>query len=117
MLSRVKSAGFALLALLGSARLQAGETVTFTKHIAPLVFERCAACHRPGGTAPFSLLTYTSARQHAQQIAALTKARLMPPWKAESEYGAFIGQHPLTGAEIDLIQQWIADGTVEGDSA
>lgn len=116
MLSRVKSAGFALLALLGSARVQAGETVTFTKNIAPLVFERCAACHRPGGTAPFSLLTYTSARQHALQIAALTKARVMPPGRAESDYGAFIGQHPLTGPEIDLIQQWIADGAAEGDS-
>ena len=85
MLSRVKSAGFALLALLGSARLLAGETVTFTKHIAPLVFERCAACHRPGGTAPFSLLTYTSARQHAQQIAALDEE---PPHAAvESRVG------------------------------
>jgi tetratricopeptide (TPR) repeat protein/mono/diheme cytochrome c family protein len=111
---RVKSAGFALLVLLAGVRLQA-ETVSFSKNIAPLVFERCAACHQPGGAGPFSLLTYASARQHAGQIAALTKSRIMPPWRAESEYGGFIGQHPLTDAEIDLLQQWVAQGAAEGD--
>jgi len=112
---RVKSAGFALLALLTSVRLDAGETVSFNKDIAPLLFERCATCHQPGGAGPFSLLTYASARQHARQIAALTKSRSMPPWRADSEYGGFVGQHPLTDAEIDLIQQWAAQGAAEGN--
>src|SRR5580765_15784 len=102
----MKSAGFALLMLLVSVRVGAGETVSFNKDIAPLVFERCAVCHHPGGAGPFSLLTYSSARQHASQIAALTKSRTMPPWRAESDYGGFIGQHPLTDGEINLIQQW-----------
>jgi mono/diheme cytochrome c family protein len=80
----VKSAGFALMVLVAGVRLQAGEAVSFSKHIAPLVFERCAVCHQPGGAGPFSLLTYASARQHARQIAALTKNRTMPPWRAAS---------------------------------
>jgi tetratricopeptide repeat protein len=87
----------------------------FTKDIAPLFFDRCAQCHHPGGAAPFSLLTYESARQHAAQIEALTRSRVMPPWRANSDYGAFVGQHPLTSAEIDRIGQWVKGGAPEGD--
>ena len=89
--------------------------VTFNKDIAPLVFDRCASCHQPGGLGPFSVLTYASVRQHATQIGLLTKSRAMPPWKAQSDYGEFIGQHPLSNAEIDLIQRWLGQGAVEGD--
>ena len=84
--------------------------------MAPLVFDRCASCHHPGGPGPFSLLTYDSARQHASQIATVTKSRVMPPWRANSDYGAFVGQHPLSAAEIDLLQRWVDGGAVEGNA-
>jgi Flp pilus assembly protein TadD len=90
--------------------------ITFTKDIAPLLFDRCAQCHQPNGAAPFSVLTYATVRQHAAQIAALTKARVMPPWRATSAYGSFVGQHPLTDAEIDRIGAWVKDGAAEGDA-
>ncbi len=112
--TRVRSAGFALVGLLAGASLCAGETVTFNT-VAPLLFERCATCHHPGGAGPFSVLTYPAARQHASQIATLTKRRLMPPWRAESDYGSFAGQHQLSDPEIALIQQWVADGATEGN--
>ncbi|HEX4347184.1 MAG TPA: tetratricopeptide repeat protein, partial [Vicinamibacterales bacterium] len=88
---------------------------TFSKDLAPLFFDRCAQCHHPGGAAPFSLLTYDSARQHAAQIASLTRQRVMPPWRADSDYGGFVGQHPLTAAEIDRIGAWVSAGAPEGD--
>jgi tetratricopeptide (TPR) repeat protein/mono/diheme cytochrome c family protein len=96
-------------------RAAAAPPVTFSEHIAPLVFDHCSQCHRPGGSAPFSLLTFPEVRQRATQIAAVTGSRYMPPWKAEPGYGEFIGQDPLTGEEIDLIQRWIDGGALEGD--
>jgi len=30
---------------------------TFNKDIAPILYQQCATCHRPGEVAPFSLLT------------------------------------------------------------
>lgn len=88
---------------------------TFTQDIAPIVFKHCAQCHHPGGSAPFSLLTYSGARQHATQMALLTKSRLMPPWKAEPGEEKFVGLDPLTDAQIDVIQRWVAAGAPEGD--
>src|SRR2546427_846378 len=68
-----------------------GERVTFAKHVAPILFERCGGCHQPGGAGPFSLLSYSSARRRAAQIASVTKSRVMPPWKSEPGYGEFVG--------------------------
>jgi tetratricopeptide (TPR) repeat protein/mono/diheme cytochrome c family protein len=90
--------------------------VTFSADIAPLVFERCAGCHRPQGAAPFSLLTYSDAKRRASLIARATKARLMPPWKAEPGYGEFVGHRRLTDVEIDRIEKWVAAGAPEGDA-
>ena len=74
--------------------------VTFAKDVAPVVFTKCAQCHHPGGSAPFSLLTYAEARSHATQIALVARNRVMPPWKADPAGHKFIGLDPLTDAEI-----------------
>jgi tetratricopeptide (TPR) repeat protein len=89
--------------------------VTFARDVAPIVFDRCGICHHPNGSAPFSLLTYPAAKQRATQIAAVTKRRLMPPWKSEPGFGEFIGHRPLSDAEIGVFQRWLADGALEGD--
>jgi hypothetical protein len=34
------------------------KNVTFNKDIAPIFFKSCAECHRPGESAPFSVLSY-----------------------------------------------------------
>jgi tetratricopeptide (TPR) repeat protein len=88
--------------------------VTFSKDIAPVVFDRCAGCHRPDGSAPFSLLTYQDARSRATQLAAVTAARSMPPWQPEPGHGDFEGSRRLTDSEIQLFQRW-APGVPEGD--
>jgi Flp pilus assembly protein TadD len=94
--------------------------ITFNKHIAPLMFSRCAPCHRPGESAPFSLLTYSDAKKHASQIAKVTRSRFMPPWLPETlpEPGPkFEGERRLTEAEIAIIQDWTEQGAIEGDPA
>jgi hypothetical protein len=89
---------------------------TFARDIAPVVFETCGPCHRPGGPAPFSLLTHEAVRQHATQIAQVTKSRFMPPWKADGDAGPFVGQRRLTDSEIQLIDDWVAAGAPPGDA-
>lgn len=99
----------------GAAQTPSTQPVTFSRDIAPLVVDRCGTCHRPGGPGPFSLLTYSAVAQRATQIAAVTRNRYMPPWKAEPESGEFVGQRRLTDAQIDMIQRWVEAGMPEGD--
>ena len=100
-----------LAAALGVA---AAEPPAFHKNIAPILFSKCAPCHRPGEPGPFSLLTYEDARKHAGQIAAVTRKRYMPPWLPAAGFGDFTGQLRLSGAEIETIEQWVRAGAPEG---
>lgn len=93
------------------------ESVTFSKDIAPILFQYCAPCHRPGEAAPFSLLSYEDARKHAEQIAIVTGKRFMPPWPPEPGYGDFAGVKRLSDRQIDLLAQWAKTGQAEGDRA
>jgi tetratricopeptide (TPR) repeat protein len=102
-------------AAVGGVDVASAGPVTFAHDVAPILFDRCGACHRPEGPAPFSLLTYASARQHATQIALVTKRRVMPPWKSEPGYGEFVGQQPLSDNQIDVLERWVNDGALEGD--
>jgi len=88
--------------------------VTFND-IAPIVFKRCAACHRPSGSGPFSLLTYRDVQKRAAQIAAVTTSRFMPPWLPEPGYGLFADEQRLTPDQIHAFQAWVAQGAPEGD--
>jgi len=92
-------------------------TPTYNKDIAPILYQNCAGCHRPGEVAPFPLLTYQDTAKRAALIATVTKARVMPPWKAEPGYGDFRDARRLTDEQIALLQQWAGNGAPEGDAA
>ena len=105
-----------MLGAVGAAR-GASPEVTFAKNIAPIVYQNCAPCHRPGQSGPFSLLSYEDARRHARQIADVTKRHFMPPWQPQQGYGQFEDERRLTASEIALIQQWVAQGAPAGNLA
>lgn len=90
-------------------------TVNFSDHIAPVIFENCAECHRPGQAAPFSLLTYEDVRKRSQQIMEVTQSGYMPPWLPDQPAGTFLNERILTATEKGLIKQWHEDGAPEGD--
>jgi tetratricopeptide (TPR) repeat protein/mono/diheme cytochrome c family protein len=92
----------------------AGPQITFNHDIAPIIFQSCAVCHRPGEAAPFSLLTYSDAKKHARQIADVTRSRAMPPWLPEPQPLKFADELRLSDAEIDLVQRWVEQDAVEG---
>lgn len=91
------------------------QDVTFSRDVAPIVFDACSSCHRSGGPGPFSLTTYDEVRRRATQIAQVTKAHFMPPWKIQPGIGHFVGQRQLTDQEIAMIDRWARSGTPEGD--
>ena len=93
------------------------EPVTFSRQIAPLIFQHCSPCHRPGEAAPFPLLTYQDVRKHASQIVDVTARRYMPPWLPEPGYGEFAGERRLTDDQLRLIAEWVKEGAMEGSAA
>ena len=90
------------------------ETITFNRDIAPIIFQNCSSCHRPGEVAPFALLTYDDVRKRAQTIAQVVGDRLMPPWKADPAVGKFHDVRRLSDEQIRRVQTWANTGTPAG---
>jgi tetratricopeptide (TPR) repeat protein len=108
-----KSSGSRLL----SRSLETEREVAFSRDVAPILLKHCAPCHRPGQSAPFSLLTYADAKKRAKQIAEVTARRWMPPWLPEPGSVPLADERRLTTAQIDTIQRWVGAGAPEGNPA
>ncbi len=92
-------------------------TVTFNQQIAPIIYSKCAGCHRAGETAPFTLTSYKDVAKRGAQIAAVTEKRFMPPWPAAPADVSYRDERRLTDQQISLLQAWVKQGMPEGDPA
>lgn len=93
------------------------QQITFSEHIAPIIYKNCSSCHRPGEAGPFSLLTYQDAKSRSALMKFVTKTRFMPPWPADASYTHFVDEKVLTQDEIDLIARWVDEECAVGDSS
>jgi hypothetical protein len=89
--------------------------VTFNRDIAPIIYNSCSSCHRPGEAAPFSLLSFADVSKHGRQIAAVTASRLMPPWKADASSYPFRDERRLSAEQLSLLGEWVKQGMPEGN--
>jgi len=110
---------------------------TYNEHVAPILFARCATCHRPIDSAvvgrgfspadqqdplcvagaPFSVLDYAAVARRAKAIAAAVQQRRMPPWLPEAGHGEFVNERRLRDDEIATLTAWASHGAPEGDAA
>jgi hypothetical protein len=97
-----------------------GETnghVTFNKDVLPVLEKNCQTCHRPGEIGPMSFLSYESTRPWAKAMKAAVLSKQMPPWFADSQYGAFRNAPKMTEADVHTLVAWADGGAPEGAAA
>lgn len=98
-----------------AAKTPARKDITYAKHVAPILQERCQACHRPDQAAPFALVNYEDAVKQARMIKEATTQRRMPPWHADPRHGQFVNNRRLSDKEIETLASWVDAGTPRGD--
>jgi hypothetical protein len=115
---RLALRGLMLVAGLGlTASSALAATPTYSKDVAPIIFQKCAECHRPGSMAPMSLMTYDDVRPWARAIRRRVSRREMPPWGADPAIGKFRNDPSLSQAQIETIASWVDAGAPEGSKA
>ncbi len=92
-----------------------GVPISWNREISRIVYERCASCHRDGGTS-FSLMTYQEAQPRAAAIKDAVLSRRMPPWGAVKGFGSFQDEQGLTQQQIELVADWVEGGTTKGNN-
>ena len=93
------------------------QSVNFSEHIAPLIYNHCTSCHRPGEIGPFPLTNYSEVASWGPMIQYVTDIGYMPPWKPEIGYQQYRNENYLTAAEVQKIADWVNQGMPQGDPA
>jgi hypothetical protein len=88
---------------------------TFSKDVAPIIFNHCTTCHRAGEIGPMSLTNYEEVRNWAGTIRYVTTNGIMPPWKADQKYSRFVDENYLSQSQIKTISDWVSAGSPEGN--
>ena len=115
LLTIVGLAGLVIVVMgTGASAAEAEGVPTFNTHVAPIIFNNCANCHRDGQVAPMSLTSYQQARPWARAIKSKVLAREMPPWFADPRFGSFRNSRGLSQEEIDTVVAWADAGAPEG---
>ena len=107
---------FSAIACLNVHGHQIGTTpITWNREVSRVIYNRCASCHRDGGSA-FSLMTYREAQPRGNEIKEAVLFRRMPPWGAVKGFGDFRNDGGLTQEELELITDWVDGGMARGNN-
>ena len=107
----------AAVTLLGVATsaIAADTAPTFARDVAPILYNNCVVCHRPGEVAPMSLLTYQNVRPWARAIKNKVANHEMPPWGAGPGSMKIANDRSLAQKDIETIVRWADGGAPKGD--
>jgi hypothetical protein len=94
---------------------KADARVTYTKHVAPIIQNRCQECHRPGQIGPMPLLTYDDVSSWSEMIHEVVREKRMPPWHAAPGHLIFKNDRALSPQDRATLLAWIDQGCPKGD--
>lgn len=94
---------------------KADGTVTYTKHVAPILQKNCQECHRPGQIGPMALLSYDDVSAWSATIREVVSEARMPPWYADPRHSQFANDRRLKPEDRDALLAWVDQGCPPGD--
>jgi hypothetical protein len=108
VLSEVKSVG-CIVSLPKSEQV-----ITYSETIAPMLLDKCVACHQEGGIAPWAMSEYRMIQGFAPMIREVVRTKRMPPWHADPEIGQWQHDAGLNVEETKTLISWIEAGAKRG---
>ena len=89
---------------------------SYSEQIAPILYANCTGCHHQGGIAPMPLMNYQQVFSNRNIIQYNVLTGKMPPWPPDTNYSRFRHERVLSEQEINLINNWVNNGAIQGDS-
>lgn len=85
--------------------------VSYSREVAPILAENCAACHREQGIAPFALNNHRMAQGWSPMIREVLMTKRMPPGQIDPHVGDFSNSYTLSPADQQTLVHWIEQGS------
>jgi hypothetical protein len=92
-------------------------SISYAKEIAPIIQDKCVACHQEGGIAPFKFDSYDVVKSMAPMMLESVMAERMPPYFADPHIGTFKNDHGLTFEQNKKLIHWLRAGAPRGTGA
>lgn len=93
------------------------QTVTYAEDVACIINTHCFNCHNnTNSLAAIPLTNYYEVWSHRLAIEYYVKNKIMPPYQPATHHTTYTHEKTLTQSEINLIVEWVKQGSVRGDS-
>src|SRR6185369_187478 len=96
---------------------QAHASISYEKTIAPMLIDKCVACHRTGGIGPWQMTNYDMIKGFAPMIREVVRTQRMPPMQIDRHYNAFSNDRGLSSEQARTLVHWIEAGAPRGTGA
>jgi hypothetical protein len=93
------------------------QNISYAQTVAPIIQEKCAQCHQPGGIGPMALTTYEQIKGFAPMIRETIRTKRMPPFHADPSIGKWHDNKSLSAAQTKTLVHWIEAGAPRGTGA
>ncbi len=97
------------------ARTAEFANISYSEEVAPILAENCAACHAPGGIAPWAMTDYATVKGFAPMIREAVRTDRMPPYNADPHVGEFEEYANLSTEDAKTLVHWIEAGAPRGE--
>ncbi len=96
------------------AKASAFTKISYAKDVAPILADKCLACHTQGGMGPFAMDKYEVVKAMAPMIREALRTGRMPPYHSDSHGSKWVDDMRLSSDQIKTVVNWVEAGAPRG---
>src|SRR6185503_11088323 len=90
--------------------------ISYVRDVAPILADKCVACHTENGVAPFAMNSYEVVKGFSPMIREAVRAKRMPPYQSDDRHGTdFKNDLNLSNQQILTLVNWVEAGSPRGE--
>jgi mono/diheme cytochrome c family protein len=88
--------------------------IDYATQVAPVLADKCVACHTQGGMGPFAMNSYDVVKGFSPMIREVLRTKRMPPYHSDNHGALWTDDMRLSDQQVKLIVNWIEAGSPRG---
>jgi hypothetical protein len=88
--------------------------ISYVEEVAPILQEKCLACHTEGGMGPFAMNSYEVVKGFSPMIRQALRSGQMPPYHSDNHGSKWVDDMRLSNDQLLTVVNWIEAGAPRG---